>query len=236
MQNIAGNLLLASVIRQARNFLVAAGLAKRKYEDEFTKIFATRYWGSQESASGGGSSLEATTVLRNSLPRIFSRKDIRSFLDIPCGDFHWMQSVDLRGIDYMGGDIVAPLIEQNRAQHQRRGVRFLHLDVIHDSLPAADPVLCRDCLVHLPLADAVATLRNIARSGSRWLLATTFPSRMENQEIAAGKWRPLNLQIAPFHLPEPDELVNEEFADENGAYADNSLGLWSCDAIRRALE
>lgn len=226
---------VSCAIRKLRNALVSSGLMRRKYEDEFTKIFATRYWGSKESVSGGGSDEDATRVIRDALPRIFAEKDTKSFLDAPCGDFHWMQSVDLRGIDYTGGDIVAPLIEQNRKTHQRAGIRFLHLDVIHDRLPAVDLVLCRDWLVHLPLADATKALRNIARSGSRWLLTTTFPSRTENQEIAAGKWRPLNLQAAPFHLPEPDELINEECADADGAYADKSLGLWNCEAIRRAV-
>jgi len=226
---------VAETIRKLRNALVSSGLMRRKYEDQFTKIFTTRYWGSKESVSGGGSDQDATRVVRRMLPRIFSAKETKSFLDAPCGDFHWMQSVDLAGIDYTGGDIVAPLIEQNRERHQRAGIRFLHLDVIHDRLPAADLVLCRDCLVHLPLADATKALRNIARSGSRWLLTTTFPSRTENKEIAAGEWRPLNLQIAPFYLPDPEELINEACTDADGAYADKSLGLWSCEAIRRAV-
>lgn len=226
---------VAGAIRKLRNTLVSAGLMRRKYEDEFTHIFETRYSGAKESVSGGGSDEEATRVIREMLPRIFAEKGIKSFLDVPCGDFHWMRSVDLNGIEYMGGDIVAPLVEQTQKRHTRAGVRFLHLDLIHDRLRPADLVLCRDFLVHLPLADATKALRNIARSGSKWLLTTTFSSRTENKEIAAGKWRPLNLQAAPFQLPEPDELINEECADADGAYSDKSLGLWSCEVIRRAL-
>lgn len=226
---------VSGAIRKLRNALVSSGLIRRKYENEFTKIFATRYWGSKESVSGGGSDEDATRFIRDALPRIFAEKGVKTFLDVPCGDFHWMRSVDLSGIDYTGGDIVAPLVEQNKKKHQRAGIRFFHLDVIHDRLPAADLVLCRDCLVHLPLADATKALRNIARSGSKWLLTTTFPSRTENKEIAAGKWRPLNLQIAPFHLPQPEELINEECGDADGAYADKSLGLWSCEVICRAV-
>jgi hypothetical protein len=222
-------------VRLLRNALVGCGLLRRKYEDQFTGIYEKRYWGAAGSASGGGSSLESTRIVREVLPRLFREKAISSLLDIPCGDFYWMDSVPLGGISYIGGDIVAPLIVENERRHARPGVRFIHLDVINDPLPRADLVICRDCLVHLPLADVVKALRNIARSGSKLLLTTSFPSRVENKEIAAGKWRPLNLQIAPFHLPKPDELINEECHDAEGAYADKSLGLWTCEAIRRAV-
>lgn len=227
--------LAASTLRSLRNFLVRSGLAQRKYEPQFTEIYLRRYWGSGESVSGGGSEQIATRVVRQVLPRIIEEKGVRSLLDVPCGDFHWMQSVDLQSIDYIGGDIVQPLIEKNATKHGRAGVRFMHFDVINDDLPTSDLVLCRDCLVHLPLADATKALRNIARSGSKWLLTTTFPSRAENKEIAAGKWRPLNLQITPFCLPKPDQVIKEECTDADGAYADKSLGLWSCEAIRRAV-
>ena len=226
---------ISQSVRLLRNALVGFGLLRRKYEDQFTGIYEKRYWGAAGSVSGGGSSLESTRIVRETLPRLFREKAISSLLDIPCGDFYWMQSLDLHGINYTGGDIVAPLIEENKKRHNRTGVRFMHLDVINDALPCADLVLCRDCLVHLPLADVTKALRNIARSGATWLLTTTFPGRTENKEIAAGKWRPLNLQIAPFQLPEPDELINEECTDADGAYADKSLGLWRCETIRKTL-
>lgn len=227
--------LVESPVRWLRNAFVRLGLLRKKYEGQFTGIYKSRYWGASGSASGGGSSLDSTLVVRALLGRLFMQKRIRSFVDVPCGDFHWMQAVSLDGVRYTGGDIVAPLIAENKKRHERDGVRFMHLDVINDRLPSVDLVLCRDCLVHLPLADVTKALRNIARSGSTWLLTTTFPTRAQNAEIAPGKWRPLNLQIAPFHLPPPEELVNEECVDADGAYADKSLGLWRCDAIRRVI-
>ena len=235
MSNLTSNIFVAAAIRQARNFLVATGLAKRKYEDEFTKIFASRYWASEESVSGGGSTLEATSRLRAILPAILKEKKISSLLDVPCGDFNWMQSVPLEGISYIGGDIVPELVAANNKSHARENVRFVSLDVINEPLPRADMVICRDCLVHLPLTDGRKALRNIAGSGATWLLTTTFTSRSHNADIAPGKWRPLNLQAPPFSLPEPEALFNEECSEADGKYADKSLGLWRCDVIRKAV-
>lgn len=225
----------SQTVRLLRNALVGYGLLRRKYEDQFTGIYEKRYWGAAGSASGGGSSLESTRVVREVLPRMFRERMISSLLDIPCGDFHWIASVSLDGIDYTGGDIVAALIAENKKRHGREGVRFMHLDAINDNLPRADLVICRDCLVHLPLADVAKALHNMARSGSQWLLTTTFPLRTENKEISAGKWRPLNLQIAPYCLPEPEQLINEECTEADGAYADKSLGLWSLEVVRRVV-
>jgi hypothetical protein len=40
--------------------------------------------------------------------------EIHSLLDLPCGDFNWMQHVDLQGIKYTGGDIVEALVARIR--------------------------------------------------------------------------------------------------------------------------
>jgi len=46
-------------------------------------------------------------------------------------------------------------------------------------------------------------LRNIRRSGSAYLLVTTFPDRKENVDIITGNWRPLNMEKPPFNFPRP---------------------------------
>jgi hypothetical protein len=87
-----------------------------------------------------------------------------------------------------------------------------------------DLVLCRDCLVHLSSKDAVAALRNLKRSGSTYLLATTFPEHTDNPDVITGYWRPINLELPPFALPRPMLMINEGCPERGGA--DKSLGLW----------
>lgn len=202
-------------------------------ESVFTDFFRRNKWGGRQSVSGTGSDAQQTRVIVQALPPLLRRLGVRSLLDIPCGDFEWMSRVDLAGIDYTGADIVAPLIEANRRRHARPGVRFEVLDVTRDRLPPVDLVLCRDCLVHLPLAQAQQALANIAASGARYLLTTTFSGRPVNVDIEIGKWRTLNLQQPPFGLPPPLELINEHCTEKDGRFADKSLGLWALDALRQ---
>ena len=87
----------------------------------FASAYATQVWGSAESRSGQGSEREATTALRSYLPELFKRLDVKIFLDAPCGDWNWMQLVDLAGVDYIGIDVVADVIASNRERFARPG-------------------------------------------------------------------------------------------------------------------
>ncbi len=52
---------------------------------------------------------------------------------------------------------------------------FRVVNLLDDSLPDADLILCRDCLVHFSHEDVYRALRAIAASPARYLLTTTFP-------------------------------------------------------------
>lgn len=200
----------------------------------FEDIYHSCKWGKRDSVSGSvsgsGSSRGRTTRLVQDLPNIMSRYGVRSVLDIPCGDFNWMRHVDLTGIDYTGADIVRDLVERN-GQYKRSGIQFQQLDLLESSLPKVDLVFTRDCLVHLSFEQIRRALHNIALSGSRLLMTTTFPGRSRNYDIKTGGWRPLNLELAPFHLPYPILYLFEYSTEAQGRYADKSMGLWEVDLI-----
>ncbi len=196
----------------------------------FEGIYQKRGWGPGESVSGRGASVEQTRRLVRELQELLAEFEIRSLLDIPCGDWNWMKLVNLAGIDYIGADIVEELCAANR-QHERPGVRFARMDLLTDPLPQVDAIFTRDCLVHLSFEQIGAALRNIVQSGSRWLLTTTFPGRSENRDIPTGRWRPLNLELAPFHFPPPEHYLFEACTEANGRWADKTLGLWRIESL-----
>jgi hypothetical protein len=191
----------------------------------FTEIFERNVWLGDESRSGQGSDMTQTEIVRSALPDLIRRFGIKTMLDVPCGDFNWMKTVDL-DVDYIGGDIVPALIENNNRQYASPARCFRVLNVCRDELPAVDLLFCRDLLVHLSFDDARRALGNIRRSGSRYLLTTTFSDRHGNDEIQTGQWRPLNLRLAPFNLPEPLVIINERCTEWDGAWADKCLGFW----------
>jgi hypothetical protein len=199
----------------------------------FSEIVRTNFWGTAESVSGPGSTRDRADAVRDDLVALVRRRDVRTLLDAPCGDFHWMAAIDLPLESYLGVDIVPELIDTTRAKHGRADRTFLAGDLITDALPRVDLILCRDALVHFPLAEARAALANFRRSGSTWLLATHFTGDRANEEIRLGEWRPLNLERPPFNLPAPLEEIDERLSSLNEEWADKRLALWRLEELPR---
>lgn len=193
----------------------------------FDEIFFNNKFKGEESRSGEGSSMLQTQIIRDEIPRLLKELDIKILLDVPCGDWNWMRHVNLEEVFYMGGDIVQALIDKNNSLYGSEFRKFEYLNIIADTIPKVDLILCRDCLVHLNFSDGLAALHAFQQSGSKWLLTTTFTDRENNIDLYEGDiWRPLNLEKPPFNLPKPVQYINEECTEGNGLFRDKCLGLW----------
>jgi SAM-dependent methyltransferase len=201
-------------------------LEQLSVKERFEYIFKNNSWYGKESKSGAGSDLEQTKTIIEKLPALFSKFQITSVLDVPCGDFNWMRKVNLNGIQYTGADVVDGLIANNSKQYNSESIKFVTLDIINDKLPDADLLLCRDCLVHFSFEDINKVLANLKRSNIEYLLTTSFTERKENTDIETGDWRTLNLQLPPFNFPEPLYSISENCTEDNMKYTDKSLLLW----------
>jgi len=196
-------------------------------EQVFRAAYLDNVWGDPESVSGPGSGLARTSAFRDQIPPLLRALGVRSLLDAGCGDFNWMQALSLPVERYVGIDIVSDLIDHDRQRYGDQTRTFVHGDITRDDLPQVDMILCRDCLVHFSFADALAALRNFKRSGSVFLLTTTFIAFGENRDIATdGGWRQLNLQHAPFCFSAPEQMIDEKCLHTGGIYADKRLALW----------
>lgn len=201
-------------------------------KEVFTVIYNTNNWKSRESISGVGSEIKQTMSLIEDLGKLLHDLDTATLLDIPCGDFGWMQKVDLSKIHYTGADIVEELIDKNKEDHKdKSNIEFKVLDLINDPLPKSDIIIVRDCLVHLSFADIFKALENIRSSGSKYLLTTTFPKHPVNYNITTGEWRTVNLQEKPFYFQPPLVIINENCTEDNGEYNDKSMALWEIHKI-----
>lgn len=188
----------------------------------FTEIYEKDLWASAESKSGSGSELRSTIKIREELPLLLSKFGIKSMLDIPCGDFNWMKEVNLGDVQYIGADIVGKAIEVNRAKY---GKDFRVLDLINDDLPKVDLLFVRDCLGHLSNNNVLKAIANAKRSGSKYMLATSFTKWDKNPDIADGGWKCINLMIPPFSL-NPIYLINEDCQEGYPNYNDKCMILF----------
>ncbi|KOU57724.1 hypothetical protein ADK57_38080 [Streptomyces sp. MMG1533] len=214
----------------ARRYVdVTDARADADLHDVFTDIYRTNRWGSDETRSGPGSELQRMKRVMAQISELVRELGVRSVLDAPCGDFNWMRYVDLHGADYLGGDVVAELVESNRARYRSPGRDFQLLDFTAQPVPRVDLILCRDALVHFSYQHVVEALTRFRESGSRYLLTTTFFGTPANTDILTGWWRPINLRLAPFGLPEPLRVIGDDESDD--FYEDKALALWDLGQI-----
>lgn len=133
-------------------------------ESVFRWHFEQRTWKrGVGSVSGAGSDVEATDALREGLRRLIEEYQVKSLLDIPCGDGEWMSRTELpAALEYIGADIVPELVVMNkRSRGETAKRKFCRLDITRDALPLVDLIFCRDCLGHFSNALVLQTLRNI---------------------------------------------------------------------------
>lgn len=184
-----------------------------------------------ETPNGPGSTLAATAALREWLPDLFARHGVKSVLDAPCGDWHWMRHVDLTGVEYTGWDVEPTQVASNRRRLSRRHPAkpvFAVANLLGDTpLPKVDLILCRDFLIHLPNEQALAVLDRFRSSGARFLLTTTSPLASndrpcpsEGHDGRPGYWyHPVNVEAPPFGLAGRVEAIREPGGHELALFA-----------------
>jgi hypothetical protein len=194
----------------------------------FTRIYNKKMFGKSTSVSGPGSTLESTFEIRKVLPKLINEYKINSIADVPCGDLNWMKEVDLKNVNYSGFDIVPNIVEKNRMTFS--DMQFQVFDAVEEILPEKDLIICRDLLIHLTNEQSRKVLANFKKSGSKFLLCSTYTNINCNKEIVIPRFgvgfRPLNLSLNPFDLGAPEVIINEKSTEGGGKFTDKSLALW----------
>lgn len=209
-----------------RKSIEAFQLKGKAHEDVFSEIYKGNDWNGRESVSGQGSDLKETEKLLEKLPTFLAQYNIKTIIDLPCGDYNWMQHLCYNFDHYKGVDIVEDIIERNRKVHGSDVVSFVKKDCLKDDLGKADLLLCRDLLIHFSFNDCLSFFENLKKSNIKYLLTTHFIDE-DNHDIATGQWHPVNLEKAPFNLTAPIDFIIEETKMFDGRFAKSkTMALW----------
>ena len=73
----------------------------KKSKNVFLEIKNKRFWNSSESISGYGSTIDNTFITRKAIQDIINLYNIKTILDIPCGDYNWMKEHKLDASKYL---------------------------------------------------------------------------------------------------------------------------------------
>lgn len=186
----------------------------------FRRIWSRNTWRGDETNAGPGSGTVATAGVVRFLGAIAAEYGITSIVDAGCAESFWMP--DLPG--YIGVDIVPEAIASARERYPDRDFRVL--DIVSDDLPPTDAVILRDVLQHLPLADGLAVIDNVRRSGARIMIASTHNGGT-NRDIPVGGWYPIDMTAPPFGFGLPDRAIDDGVWATGVRFPDKRIGVWT---------
>lgn len=131
-----------------------ARIGKREDRDVseiFGEIYRDGLWGGQQGEfySGEGSDDAVTAGYVAVVRKYIEDHDIRSIVDLGCGDFRVGRQLLRPGVSYVGVDLVPELIESHQKRFGGETVRFTVADIIQDPLPEGELYLVRQVLQHL---------------------------------------------------------------------------------------
>ncbi len=125
--------------------------------------------------------------------------DVRSVLDYGCGDAQFSNQVDWGDREYLGVDIVPQAIER-ALKDCKDGMRFQVIEPEGWEPPSVDLALCKDVLVHVPNAEAVAIARKLLLASKDVLFVQDRPAVGRNVEGIRGGYRGVDLSAPPFGM------------------------------------
>jgi hypothetical protein len=161
----------------------------------FERILTTKSWG---DGTGFGSDPKNVPHYIPFLQEMLRELEIRTVVEVGCGDWQVGRDIDWSGINYFGVDIVPELIERAASGCRRQNVRFICGDALSLDLLQADLLIAKDVLQHWTTEEILAFLPNIQRY--RYALITNdveAPELRPNWEI---RWHPVDLTKPPYCL------------------------------------
>jgi SAM-dependent methyltransferase len=163
---------------------------------EFERIYERNSWG---HGSGEGSLPVHVRPYVAFLQNFMRERRIARVVDFGCGDWQFSKSIDWRGVDYRGFDVVGSVIATNRANYQTGQVSFHEIESADYDLPAADLLIVKDVLQHWSDESILEFLPRL-RAYRYSLITNCVNPRGEttHRPIADGGFRYLDIRLSPF--------------------------------------
>ncbi|HVV17711.1 MAG TPA: class I SAM-dependent methyltransferase [Polyangia bacterium] len=165
----------------------------------FGEIYRNDRW---NGGSGPGSLPGVNRPYVRFIQSMLRLNDVRTVVDLGCGDWQFSRGIDWGTTEYLGLDVVPHIVERNRRVYGTPSVSFAVAPPEANQLPSADLLLVKDVFQHLSnrrVQEHVAVFPKF-----KYVLVTNCSKKSRhllNTDIPDGGFRPLDLRLAPFGVP-----------------------------------
>ena len=83
-----------------------------------------------ESLSGPGSYIENTQETINLINYTIQKYNIKSILDLSCGDWNWFKYINIKDISYNEWDCNEIMIKSNKEKYSKNNINFEIKDIV----------------------------------------------------------------------------------------------------------
>jgi SAM-dependent methyltransferase len=166
--------------------------------NRFVEIYSNDEW---SGGSGEGSFDFQTKGYQGFLQNFISKNNIKSVVDMGCGDWQFSQYIDWSGVRYQGYDVVPSVVTSNANNFSAANISFTLYSGDPNDLPSGDLLIVKDVLQHLS-NQSVLDVTNCLFKYKYALLTNCINPKGKtiNEDINTGDFRYLDLRLAPFSL------------------------------------
>lgn len=165
----------------------------------FEKIYYRNAWKNKYGTnSGPGSAIECSQDYILFLQDYVKKNNIKSILDLGCGDFNLMRHFNFDNIEYLGLDIVSFIIKSNTEKYSQKNIIFEKMDIFTFKPSVKyDLVILKEVLQHLSNDNIIKLIHNIDYAKN---IIITNDISDTNMNCVDGGYRPINLNKYPFNF------------------------------------
>lgn len=184
-----------------------------RISEKFEEIYSLDEW---THGSGPGSIRKFNVPFLEYITQILREHNVRTIVDVGCGDFQMFTQFDFRPARYLGLDVAGSVVERNQRKFGNFDVRFAIMPTNLSDLPEADLYIIKDVLIHLDNKTSVEiALSAVSKSNYVVFVNNVSNDAMDyNREIGIGDFRPVDVSLAPFDL----EVIQHFVYGESWAY------------------
>ena len=169
------------------------------HSEIFDDIYKNELWG-EGQGSGGGSSPQITVGYRKFLQKFLKDYNIKSVIDLGCGDWQFSKLIDWSGIEYLGLDCVKTIIKDNKKKFEDNNIKFEFSEAHSKIEETADLLIIKDVMIHWSNSEILNFYNELKKTNSfKYILITNQTSNQNiNEDIVTGQFHNIDINRAPF--------------------------------------